>query len=615
MQNISATAGAVLLAWGAWGGAGLPAAGEVPAGEGNQEATVPGTTDDGLSPGVRTQLEAVDPLVVGWTSEALNSSCGNRLNELAALLQVEAHLEAATLEGLVVDEYAGGILRPEAPTPVFADGAFDVRRGLGKEPPTDTPVRGRDGLADELTKLIAPLWGDGHAGHDLHFHFKFKIIRVEDSAEGVRTDVYYAADGAADGHLVEQSATWRVEWTPETAEAPHRIRSITAWDFEEVTARVPGRTLFTDCTGSVFVDDPTFEAQFGPGIDHWRARMIRSMGQPLLGHPAGIAVGDVNGDGLEDLFFCQPGGLPNRLYLNAGDGTVKPGPEPNACSVLDFTRSALFLDWDNDGDRDLVMTTGMDAVFFANDGTGKFTWKAMHPAPATTMLAAADYDNDGDLDLYITGYSTPYDGESWPVPYHDAENGQRNILLRNDGRWQPVDATDEVGLGAHNTRFSFAASWEDFDNDGDQDLYVANDFGRNCLYRNDGGKFVDVAPAAGVEDISAGMSTNWGDFNGDGWMDVFVSNMFSSAGNRVTYNRRFNPDMDEEVRGEYRRHSRGNTLFLNSGDGTFRDVSVEAGITMGRWAWGSIFTDFNNDGRLDMIVPNGFLTNTISKDL
>jgi len=98
-------------------------------------------------------------------------------------------------------------------------------------------------------------------------------------------------------------------------------------------------------------------------------------------------------------------------------------------------------------------------------------------------------------------------------------------------------------------------------------------------------------------------------------MDVFVSNMFSSAGNRVTYHRRFNPDMEEQVRGHFQRHARGNTLFRNVGDGTFHDVSLETRITMGRWAWGSIFTDLNNDGRLDMVVPNGFLTNTNKKDL
>jgi hypothetical protein len=172
-----------------------------------------------------------------------------------------------------------------------------------------------------------------------------------------------------------------------------------------------------------------------------------------------------------------------------------------------------------------------------------------------------------------------------------------------------------VGLGQNNHRFSFAASWEDYDNDGDLDLYVANDYGRNSLYRNDRGTFRDVAASAGVEDISAGMSVSWGDVNNDGWMDLYVANMFSSAGNRVTYQRRFLPSADAGTRADYQRHARGNSLFVNAGDGTFRDVSESAGVTMGRWAWGSPFADLNHDGLQDIVVANGFLTQELEDDL
>lgn len=585
---------------------------------------VPGDSDEGLSDEIRKQLGAVDPLAVGWGSEYLNSRCGARLKELAHLLEEGPEPDAAALAEFVVEDYSGGLLRPETLRVVFEDAALTVRRAAdapaekGRELDSgERPVQGRAGLAAELARLVAPLWGSGEeAGHDAHphFHYKFKIIRVEEHEEGVRTDAYYAADGESKDHLVEQSATWRVEWTPDAEEGGLLIRSIVVWDHEEVTSR-EHRPLYSDCTGSVFANAPSFEAQLLPGIDHWRARMIRTMGQPLMGHSAGIAIGDVDGDGLEDFFLCQPGGLPNRLYLNAGDGTVRPGPEDSGANILDFTRSALLIDWDGDGDRDLVAVVGEEIGFFEGDGEGRFRVRILTPAVAITMITAADYDLDGDLDLYATGYATPYDGESWPVPYHDAENGQRNFLLENRGEWVVADVTDEVGLDAHNSRFSFASAWEDYDNDGDQDLYVANDFGRNCLYRNDGGRFTDVAPEAAVEDIAAGMGAEWGDFDGDGWMDILVTSMFSSAGNRVTYHRRFKPGTSGEVRGQYQHHARGNALFANAGDGTFRDVSVETGITMGRWGWGSIFTDFNNDGRLDMVVPNGFLTSTRTKDL
>ena len=117
---------------------------------------------------------------------------------------------------------------------------------------------------------------------------------------------------------------------------------------------------------------------------------------------------------------------------------------------------------------------------------------------------ATDFDGDGDVDLYGCKYGSP--NRNPPLPYHDANNGTPNLMLRNDGYWRFTDVTREVGLDENNLRYSFAASWVDYDNDGDPDLYVANDFGRNNLYRNDGGQFTDVAGDAGVEDISAGMS-------------------------------------------------------------------------------------------------------------
>ena len=138
----------------------------------------------------------------------------------------------------------------------------------------------------------------------------------------------------------------------------------------------------------------------------------------------------------------------------------------------------------------------------------------------------------------MCGYVPPYDDEVAPLPYHDANNGERNRLYRNEGSWNFEDVTALVGLEDGNQRFSFAASWEDLDNDGDPDLYVANDFGRNNLYLNERGRFTDVAQSAGVEDISAGMGVTFSDYDRDGRFDIHVSNMFSSAGKRVTYERR-----------------------------------------------------------------------------
>jgi hypothetical protein len=192
----------------------------------------------------------------------------------------------------------------------------------------------------------------------------------------------------------------------------------------------------------------------------------------------------------------------------------------------------------------------------------------------------------------------------------------RNDLARMpDGsvRLRFTEVTEASGIRSSGYGMGVAAA--DYDNDGDVDLYVANDYGRNCLYRNESGHFRNVAPVAGVEDVSFGMSAAWGDYNRDGQMDLYVSNMFSGAGNRITYQRRFAGGReDRELKGlQYL--ARGNSLFQNSGDGTFVDVSRPAGVMIGRWAWGSQFADLNNDGWEDLLVANGFLTTDDDRDL
>ena len=170
-------------------------------------------------------------------------------------------------------------------------------------------------------------------------------------------------------------------------------------------------------------------------------------------------------------------------------------------------------------------------------------------------------------------------------------------------------------MDVNNRRFSFAASWEDYDNDGDQDLYVANDYGRNCLYRNDGGAFTEIAAELRLEDTSSGMSVTWSDFNLDGQMDVYTSNMFSSAGNRITYQKQFKPGLPGDIREQFQHLAIGNSLFEGVAGSAFRDVGVQAGVNMGRWAWGSKFVDFNNDGWDDILVANGFISADDTGDL
>ena len=234
-------------------------------------------------------------------------------------------------------------------------------------------------------------------------------------------------------------------------------------------------------------------------------------------------------------------------------------------------------------------------------------------------MSAADFDRNGFVDIYTCGYfsRTPSSGVGLgrPLPYHDANNGTPNYLIANSGNWNFSDVTNQVGLDVNNRRFSYAAAWSDYDDDGDPDLYVANDFGRNNLYRNDNGTFEDVASDVGVEDISAGMSAQWSDFDRDGDFDLYVGNMYSSAGNRIARQLGFQADADDAVRRQFLRHARGNSLFRNDAS-VFHDVSVASNVTMGRWAWSSNLVDLNNDGWDDIVVANGFVTSeTDTKDL
>ncbi len=398
-----------------------------------------------------------------------------------------------------------------------------------------------------------------------------------------------------------------------------KLRSFLTEAMRENTSAGP---RFRDVSQAALGHNTSYRHQLTRSLDTWRTVLDAATGIDVYGHN-GIAVGDYNGDGWEDLYVCQPAGLPNRLYRNNGDGTFDDVTHTAGVGVLDASTMALFGDLDNDGDQDLIVIAGTRVLVFINDGRGKFERRVqngMQESAATlTSAALADYDRDGYLDLYVCAYdfwsaSGTYDA---PTPYYDATNGPPNILYRNRGDGTFEDVTAASGMNQNNNRFSFAASWADYDKDGWPDLYVANDFGRNNLYRNNGdGSFTDVAAKAGVEDLGAGMSVAWGDYNGDGWLDLYVCNMWSSAGQRLTFNPAFAEVAgDEAVRAAFQRQARGNSLFKNNGDGTFQDVTLEAGVAFGRWAWGSGLWDYDNDGRLDIFVTNGYITGPNTHDL
>lgn len=581
-------------------------------------------------PGTPSWEQIDDARRDGWDSEVFAAKASQQLNALGKLIVRSEEIKATDVEALVTEDFSCGELRPRNLEMVFQDQVLRVEREEAADEPVkeETPGTGRGPgrLSDALNGLAAPFRQAKEA------RFEFKVVDVKKSADSVTTRQQLAISGRTAEGCLEQHSVWTTQWTQEAEGAPPKLRAVRAQGFEQVR-RLTALPLFSDCTEAVLGKNPSWGKQLLLGLNHWLERIQDNRFFDLLGTP-GLAVGDVNGDDLDDLYVCQEGGLPNLLFVQNADGTASDVSDTSVANWIESSRSALLVDLDNDGSQDLVVTILGNLVLHKGDGKGHFALKAVLPTSQDTMsLSAADYDQDGDLDLYLCAYKQDdlsqdagvlSIGASGDFVYHDAQNGAKNILLRNDGvkdgEWRFSDVTVEVGLDVNNRRFSFAAAWEDFDNDGDQDLYVANDFGRNVLYRNDsvkGGqaRFVEVAGSTGAEDSASGMSVAWGDFDHDGWMDLYVSNMFSAAGSRITSQPKFKADATEEVKTRLQRFARGNTLLKNQDGRAFNDISEAAGVTMGRWAWSSNFLDIQNDGWEDLVVANGYVTTEDTGDL
>ncbi len=570
--------------------------------------------------------EIDDPSRDGWETESLSNTANAQLKRLAKLISSAKKIQVAAVTKIASNDFSCQALRPPSLKTVFSDTLIRIQRpgdqpsDLAKTTGDDPRFRGFDGLVQALHEIRLPFQGP--------LRTKFKLFRIRKEGDVVTTHQFLSLAGQAANGKIEENAEWVAHWRRSTEFKTLQLIGIEVVQFERATIASKS-PIFGDATRSVLGANPSYGEQLLYGFGYWLEHLQDKRAYSLFSTPA-LAVGDVNGDGLDDLYVCQEGGLPNLLYLQNPDGTARDVSENSGVNWLDSSRGALLLDFDNDGDQDLAVAITANVILAENDGAGQYSIRTVLPTTRSTFsLAAADYDHDADLDLFVCGYfptqitesssSQAVAGGMEDFVFHDANIAAPNSFFRNDWStnqpWQFTDVTDEVGLGENNRRFSFAAAWEDFDNDGDQDLYVANDFGRNNLYRNDAGHFVDVAATADVEDSASGMGVTWADFDHDGWMDVYVSNMYSAAGNRVAAQTSFKPDSDDTVRKRILRFARGNSLFKNRGDGTFLDVSEPAGVTMGRWAWGSIFADLNNDGWEDLVVANGYITTADSGDL
>lgn len=556
-----------------------------------------------------------DPARDGWNTEVLSGEAGKQLKVFAALLSQSDPIAAAHLEGLTAPGFACRSLRPARLETVFRDGAITVRRPQPAVAGTENQAAPTgDGVA-VLQQLRRPYT------HGYIPRVELKVTGIEMTTAGFETVVLVSFFGRAAGGSLEETATWRCGWQPQKAGPPLLI-SMTTVKYEQIMLATERPTLFSDCSEAVMGGNDCYREQFMHGIAHWVQRIEFMQGIDINGY-LGIALGDVDGDGLDDVYIAQEGGLPNRLLRHNPDGTVTDISAAAGVDWMAATSGVLLADFDNDGDQDLACATSEGLLVSRNDGSGRFPeYTLLDFAADAFSLAASDYDNDGDLDIFACVYFSDKDrGKviAYPVPYFDAINGGRNVLLRNEGAWQFTDVTDAVGLAEGGNRYALAASFEDYDNDGDQDLYVANDFGRNLLYRNDADpgtgkrRFVEVAQAAGCEDRGFSMSAAWSDVDHNGWMDLYVANMYSAAGNRIVFQDKF-VEGNAPMRHKMQYLTRGNSLLTNQA-GAFTDASADAGVMMGRWSWSSPFCDINNDSWEDILAGNGFLTNIDEHDL
>ena len=269
----------------------------------------------------------------------------------------------------------------------------------------------------------------------------------------------------------------------------------------------------------------------------------------------GACTGDVNGDGFDDIYVTNLG--PNLLYINGGDGTFREAGKASGVDQSSYSSSCAFADYDRDGDLDLYVSNYLQFEINrpperASDGT-RCGYRGLEVAcgpRGLTPIADRFYENAGD------------------------------------GRF--VDVTAKSGMGAVTPSFGMGIVWGDYDNDGDQDLYVANDEMPNFLFRNNGNRtFSEVAVQAGVAlspdgKAQGSMGVDFGDYDNDGDLDLVVTN--------------FAEDYD--------------TIYVNEGNGTFSDGTRGSNIvapTLAPVGWGVVFVDLDLDGWLDLPIANGHL--------
>jgi hypothetical protein len=492
-----------------------------------------------------------------------------------------------------------------------------------------------------VSKADLAVWRPFFSTVDYLSHAKFAIVKarfLDPSETRWETEVHFAALARlASGNLAQVDADLDAVWVRDPGDAPVDASSwrIAEWRTRKLELAETERTYFDEVLDRVLHDPADRERARASPHDRFVVEHFRNKTKPhefftyqdFDRHP-GLAVVDIDGDGLDDLYVMGEFGR-NLLLRNLGDGGFEDVAPEYGLDVDGFSSSAIFADFDNDGDPDLVLgRTLRPSLYLFNEG-GRFVDRSADlvggPLPAlVSSVSAADYDKDGLLDVYFATYAAemffnhPQTPERFLSPEQAAEFRRRvraeshwlqgrvgppNVLLHNagGGRFESSPASRQVEVW----RNTYEATWRDFDGDGHVDLYVVNDFGANNLFRNDGrGGFTDVTKETGAAELGFGMGASWGDYDNDGSEDLYVSNMYSKAGERII-------DLAGPRAQEFEVMARGNSLFRRRGDRFERVSGARApALTVERagWSWGSQFVDVNNDGWLDIFALSGYYT-------
>ena len=345
---------------------------------------------------------------------------------------------------------------------------------------------------------------------------------------------------------------------------------------------------------------------------------------------AGIAIGDINGDKLPDLFFTSNQGS-NRLYLNRGNLQFKDiTSQANVQGHSGWTTGCTMLDINHDDLLDLYVCYSGNGPheqraneLFINNGDQTFTESAaaygLDDSGYSTQIYPFDYDLDGDLDLYLVNHRTDFYNTGNvlnPDLSRDGTELNSDRLYRNDSDEHFSNVTKEAGLINHS--FGLSASIMDFNNDHWPDIYVANDFVEPDLVyiNNHHGGFTESGKDIMKHVSFYGMGSDFGDINNDGFEDLFVLDM---APPEHTRSKEVMASMD--TKGFWNMIDFGfnyqymlNTFQLNNGNGTFSEIGQMTGLSKTDWSWAPLLFDADNDGMLDAFVSNGILKDVTNND-